>query len=152
MGHSISAHAKDIYLSTPEVLRRKLAAARWSTQELVHFLDGMPERLTRAQLIDLDKAFSFTGNGNAELAQRWYPLTIRSGYLESRPALTAFVEKIGRRKLIAPIYRALVATPDGLAYAEQIFRRVKPNYHPITAASIETILVDARKKLGARTP
>ena len=30
VGHSISAHAKDIYLSTPEVLRRKLAAARFT--------------------------------------------------------------------------------------------------------------------------
>lgn len=30
VGHSISAHAKDIYLSAPDVLRRKLAAARFT--------------------------------------------------------------------------------------------------------------------------
>jgi leukotriene-A4 hydrolase len=125
---------------------RALPAAKWTTQEMVAFLEGLPARLTRAQLIALDKRFALTGTANAEVAQRWYPLTIRSGYAETRPALAAFVDRIGRRKLVEPIYRALVATPDGLAFAKQTFAHARPNYHPITIASIEELIAGASKR------
>jgi leukotriene-A4 hydrolase len=45
-----------------------------------------------------------------------------------------------RRKLIMPVYKALVATPDGLAFAEQVFADAKPGYHPITTAAVEAVL------------
>lgn len=123
-----------------------LGAAKWSTQERVHFLEGLPETLPRAQLVALDAALALTGTQNGELAQRWYPLTIRSGYAEARPALAAFVEKIGRRKLVVPIYRALVATPEGLAFARATFARAKPGYHPITVSSIEDVFAESASR------
>jgi leukotriene-A4 hydrolase len=118
----------------------RLGAARWSTQERVHFLDGLPRTLPRPQLAALDAALALTRTQNGELAQRWYPLTIRSGHTEVRPAIAAYVERIGRRRHVMPIYRALAETPDGLAFARRTFARAKPSYHPITAASIEALL------------
>jgi hypothetical protein len=119
---------------------RLLGAARWSTQERVHFLDGLPPTLSRAQLAALDAALALTGTANGELAQRWYPLAIRSGYAEAQPALAAFLERVGRRRHVMPIYRALAATPEGLALARAIFARSRPGYHPITTASVEALL------------
>ncbi|MDQ3365043.1 MAG: M1 family metallopeptidase [Myxococcota bacterium] len=123
-----------------------LGVERWSTQERVYFLDGLPARLAPAQLGELDRALALNRTQNGELAQRWYPLAERSGYRAARPALGAFVQRVGRRKLILPIYKALVTTPDGLAFAKQTFARARPGYHPITVRSVEAVLADARRK------
>jgi aminopeptidase N len=116
----------------------------WTTQEWVRFLEGMPQTLRPEQLAQLDEAYKLTGTANGEIAQRWYPLAERSGYAAARPAMGAFLERVGRRKLVVPIYRALVATPDGLAFAQQVFARARPGYHPITTGTVEQVIAEAR--------
>lgn len=63
---------------------KKIPAKKWSTQEWAHFLDNLPKTLPLKKLQDLDAAFKLTGTPNGEIAMRWYPITIRSGYLKSR--------------------------------------------------------------------
>ena len=75
---------------------------------------------------------------------RWYPLAVRSGYAEARPAMEAFLVGIGRRKLVMPTWQALAATPNGLAFARGVFAKAKPGMHPITAASVESTLDKAK--------
>ena len=116
----------------------------WSTQEWSRFLENLPETLTLAQLTELDDIFHLTGTANGEIAMRWYPLTVRGGYLQARPEIAKFVGVVGRRKLIMPIYAALVKTKDGLAFAKQVFAQARPGYHPITTASVQALL-DAAK-------
>ena len=135
-GHWLAGHAK------PE----QLETGKWSTQEWVHFLEGMPEILSTAQLAELDAAFHFTGSANAEIAQRWYPLTVRSAYTAARPAIAEFLGHIGRRKLIMPTYGALAATPDGLVFAKEVFAKARPGYHPITIGSVEETLAAGKAK------
>jgi len=115
---------------------------KWTTQEWVHFLEGMPAVLSEAQIKALDAAYKFTGTPNGEIAQRWYPLTVRSGYLAARPAISDFLSRVGRRKLVMPIYDALAKTPDGLRFARDVFARARPGLHPITIGSVETALAD----------
>ena len=115
----------------------------WVTQQWVHFIEGMGDTLTVEQLAQLDQAYQFTGTANGEIAMRWYPLTVRSGYLEARPEMAKFIERVGRRKLIMPIYTALSKTPDGLAFARESFARAKPGYHPLTTGSVEEVLAKA---------
>lgn len=122
----------------------------WTTQEWVHFLEGMPDTLRVDQLKQLDDAYKFTGTRNGEIAQRWYPLTVRSGYLAARPAIAEFLQRIGRRKLIMPTYGELVKTTDGLAFAQDVFAKAKPGYHPITTGSVESTIAAA--KPTAATP
>ncbi|MFT4178745.1 MAG: M1 family metallopeptidase [Thermomonas sp.] len=124
-------------------------SSEWSTQEWVHFLEGMPETLKPEQLAQLDEAFKFTGTANGEIAMRWYPLAERSGYTAARAEMGKFLERVGRRKLILPIYGALVATPDGLAFAEQVFARARPGYHPITTGSVEAVIAEGKAKAAA---
>ncbi|WP_045728370.1 M1 family metallopeptidase [Xanthomonas sp. GPE 39] len=116
----------------------------WSTQEWVRFLSGLPPVLSLEQIKQLDAAYHFTGTPNGEIAMRWYPLAIRSGDLDARPAAGQFIARIGRRRLILPIYAELVKTPDGLAFAEQVFAQAKPGYHPITAVSVQDMLDKAK--------
>ncbi|MFA6157887.1 leukotriene A4 hydrolase C-terminal domain-containing protein, partial [Mesorhizobium sp.] len=74
---------------------------------------------------------------------------VRSGYTKARPAITEFLSRIGRRKLVMPIYGALVATPDGLAFAGEVFAKARPAYHPITIGSVEKTLAEAKAKAKA---
>lgn len=126
----------------------KSVTGEWSTQEWVHFLEGMPATLKPEQLAQLDATYHFTGTPNGEIAMRWYPLAERSGYAAAREEMGKFLERVGRRKLIIPIYKALVATPDGLAFAEQVFAQAKPGTHPITAGTIEQVIAEGKAKLG----
>ena len=115
----------------------------WVTQQWVHFLGGMGPTLKPEQLKQLDAAYHFTGTPNGEIAMRWYPLAIRSGYTEAWPAAGAFVERVGRRKLILPIYAEWVKSPEGLAFAKTAFAKARPGYHPITTESVEEMLAKA---------
>ncbi|HVJ62156.1 MAG TPA: M1 family metallopeptidase [Tahibacter sp.] len=124
---------------------KDLDSAKWGTHEWVRFIEGMPEKLDAKQIADLDAAFHFTGTPNGEIAQRWYPLTVRSGYADARPAIEKFLIGIGRRKLIMPTWEALVATPDGLAFAQSVFEKAKLGYHPITTGSVTAALEKAKK-------
>lgn len=112
----------------------------WSSQEWVRFLEQMPETLSNAQVAELDAAFHFNGTPNPEIAQRWYPLTVRSGYTAARPNIAQFLIAIGRRKLIMPTYSALASTEEGRAFAIEVFEKASPGYHPITSASVAEVL------------
>lgn len=120
--------------------------AEWSTQEWVRFIDGLGATQPLDKLAALDRVFKFTGTPNGEIAMRWYPLAIRSGYAEATPAASAFIERVGRRKLIMPIYAELVKTPEGLDVAKAAFEKAKPGYHPITTGSVRDMLSKAEAK------
>ena len=124
--------------------------SKWGTQEWVHFIEGMPETLTHEQLAQLDAAYHFTGTSNGEIAQRWYPLAVRSGYTEANEAIAAFLQRVGRRKLIMPIYKELVKTPEGLQFAQDVFAKAKPGYHPITTGSVEATIAEAQKPVATK--
>ncbi len=116
----------------------------WTTQEWVHFIESLPKTLTVAQLAQLDGAYGFTGSMNGEIAQRWYPLAVSNGYAQANDAIAAFLQRIGRRKLIMPTYTALVQTEAGLALAKEVFAKAKPGYHPITTGSVQKVIDEAK--------
>ena len=116
----------------------------WTTQEWVHFIESLPKTLTIAQLSQLDSAYGFTGSMNGEIAQRWYPLAVRNGYTQANDAIAAFLQRIGRRKLIMPTYTALAETEAGLALAKEVFAKAKPGYHPITTGSVQKVIDEAK--------
>ena len=64
--------------------------------------------------------------------------------------MAEFLQRVGRRKLIMPIYAELVKTPEGLAFAKDVFAKARPGYHPITTGSVEAAI--AKAEAGAQTP
>jgi hypothetical protein len=48
--------------------------------------------------------------------------------------------RIGRRKLIVPLYRDLAATRDGMALATRIYAKARDGYHPLAQGTIDGIL------------
>lgn len=118
----------------------ELDAAAWTTHEWLHFLGVLPEGLAAARMAELDAAFALTESPNAEIAHQWLLLAIRNAYRPADGRLERYLLRIGRRKLILPLYAALAATADGRERALAIYRRARPGYHPIAAGSIDPLL------------
>jgi leukotriene-A4 hydrolase len=118
----------------------KLGAGDWSTQEWLHFLQALPEKLPLEKMAELDQPFGLTARGNAEIAHQWLLMSIRNGYTPADVRLESYLTSIGRRKLVLPLYRALIATPAGRVRAELIYARARPTYHPITVDSIDRLM------------
>ena len=133
-------NARDAFLAggTP----RELADASrvWSAQEWMHFVDSLPRTLTQAQMKALDGEFNFTKSTNAEIAHAWFRLAIATRYQPAYAAMEEYMIRIGRRKLIVPLYRDLAATPAGKALAAKIFAKAKDGYHSMARTSVEGIL------------
>ncbi len=117
-----------------------LATHGWSTHEWLYFLTNLPQGLTQAQLEELDQAFGFTASGNAEVQAEWLRHAILHRYEAAYPALEAFLVRVGRRKFLLPLYKALLQTPQGTAQAQAIYQKARPNYHAVATSTLDALL------------
>ncbi|WP_020386197.1 M1 family metallopeptidase [Kribbella catacumbae] len=115
-------------------------AKHWTTQEWLRFLDAAPDVLTAAQLQQLDREYALTGTANGEIARRWYSIVAASAYTPAYEELADFLTRVGRMKLILPVYKALATTQPGHDFATHLFSKARPGYHPITTAAVLKIL------------
>ncbi len=123
-----------------KVLVSALPGAKWSTQEWLRFLRGLPENLSVSKMAELDALFNLTGRGNAEIAAQWLEMSILNNYHAADVRLEEFLTSIGRRKFLMPLYRALLKTPEGTVRAKAIYAKARPFYHPIAIESVDKLL------------
>jgi aminopeptidase N len=119
---------------------QRLATDGWSAHEWLRFLRVLPKPLSANQLGQLDRAFALTKSGNAEIQTVWFTHTIATGYTPANEALEAFLQRVGRRKLIKPLYEALVAGPGGREQALAIYTKARPGYHSVSTGTIDGIV------------
>jgi hypothetical protein len=117
-----------------------LPVAEWSSHEWVYFLHNLPAQLSAAQMAELDASFQFTQSGNAEILAAWFPRTIAAGYSPADEALHQFLTRVGRRKFLVPLYKALLATPAGAARARRLYAEARPNYHSVATSTFDVLL------------
>ncbi|RIJ42092.1 M1 family metallopeptidase [Pontibacter oryzae] len=118
----------------------QLSTKDWSSHEWLHFIRMLPETMSQAQLAELDKAFNFTNSGNSEVLAAWFIHTIRNNYTTADQALESFLTNVGRRKFLVPIYKALIATPEGKKKALAIYAKARPNYHAVSTVTLDEML------------
>jgi len=131
----------------------KLDAKGWNTQEWMYFLDRLPDAPPLAKVQQLDVAWHLTGTPNAEIGMRWYVHAIAAGDKAVWPAAAEHMTRIGRLYLTMPVYKALVQTPEGFAYAEKVYAKAKDGYHPLTQMAVERLFAKTRAseaKAGAK--
>jgi hypothetical protein len=122
----------------------KLDAKDWNTQEWMYFLDRLPDVAPLDKLQQLDAAWHLTGTPNAEIGMRWYSHAIAAGDKAVWTAAAEHMTRIGRLYLTTPLYKAFVKTPEGLAYAEQVYAKAKAGYHPLTQQVVESVFASAK--------
>ena len=105
--------------------------SEWTYHQWKHFLDGMPDRLSREQLEDLDLAFRLTASTNNEIAFSWLRIAIRNDYEPAYDRLEDFLVSIGRNKFLMPLYKDMMAAGKA-DMADRIFQKAMPGYHPLS--------------------
>ena len=126
--------------STGKTSATQLLTTTWTTQEWLHFLRSLPDKLTNEQMTELDKAFGLTQRGNSEIAAQWLVLSIRNDYAPAKERLESFLTTIGRRKFLMPLYGELIKTSKGRQTANTIFEKASSFYHPISRESVSKLL------------
>lgn len=123
-----------------ELTTAGLETAKWTVQEWLEFLDKIPAPQPGARLAELDGRFALTASRNAEIAHSWYRLAIASDYHAVDSALEQYLVRIGRLKLIQPLYAQLMKTPAGAERARRIYAQARAGYHPITQRALDRIV------------
>jgi len=95
--------------------------------------------MTNTLMGNLDQAFNLTTSTNAEIAHAWYLLAIKVGYKHVYPQMDTYLTAIGRRKLIVPLYKALIETPEGKAWALNVYKKARPGYHGLAKGTIDAL-------------
>lgn len=133
---------KDIFKLKVPGKKRKIDLKRdhFVTQEWLAFIRRLPRNIDIEKLKLLDQKINFKGWGNAEIATEWYVLGIEAGYKDIRPNMAKFLNKIGRRKFLLPIYKTLAKDPENLAWARKVYAEAKQNYHHVSKSTMDEIL------------
>ena len=114
--------------------------ADWSTNEWLYFIRGIPHDLDQYELNKLDQVYRLSESENAEIAAAWYELAIRNGYAaDILPQIEEFVVRVGRRKFLTPLYRAMKER-GLLAEARAMYARARPGYHAVTRSTVDALL------------
>lgn len=113
---------------------------KWSTHEWLHYIRNLPADLDSAAVAQLDTAFNLTFGGNAEIQAAWFRKAIIYQYKPAYPAIAEFLKRVGRRKFLSPLYRAMAETETGKELALEIYEEARPNYHFVSVNTIDEIL------------
>lgn len=111
-----------------------------STNEKQHFIDYLPEDITVKEMAEIDAEFNFTKGGNFVIKRQWFVPAIRHHYTVAYPAIEQFMIATSRTGSLATLYKEMVKTPEGKAWAKQIFNKAKSGYHLTTVQDIEGLL------------
>ncbi|TWX73630.1 M1 family metallopeptidase [Colwellia sp. C1TZA3] len=120
----------------------QIPTQNWTLHEWLHFINNLPLSISNQRMTSLDKAFNLTKSTNAEVAHAWYLLALRSGYDVVYPAMASYLESIGRRKLIVPLYEELAKSTKGKQWAQAVYKKARPGYHPLAQGTVDAILLN----------
>lgn len=116
----------------------QLPTANWTVHEWLYFLNNLPRNLSTEKMTALDGEFNLTQSTNAERAFAWYMLAVGNGYQPIYPALDKHLSGIGRRKLIVPLYAALI-TNGKKDWAQNVYLKARPGYHSLAQGTIDAL-------------
>ncbi len=117
---------------------------KWTTHEWLHFINSLPETITKEQLAELDAAYGFTTSGNSEISAAWFQPTIAAGYEAVYPKVESFLISVGRRKFLTPTYKAMLDAGQA-EMAKNIYAKARPNYHAVSRETLDA-LFEAEKE------
>ncbi|WP_395373469.1 M1 family metallopeptidase [Marinicella sp. W31] len=130
-------------LSSNAISLQDLPVDAWTTQEWLYFLKHLPSPTSTEEMQKLDAAFNLTQVSNSEIAHVWLLMSIASDYQPAFSRMEDYLVEIGRRKLITPLYEALVKTPAHKQWAEQVYTKARPGYHNLAQGTVDKIFKSA---------
>ncbi|NCF15731.1 MAG: aminopeptidase [Gammaproteobacteria bacterium] len=110
--------------------------ADWSPQATIHFINSLPDDISFEKLGELDAGWGLSDTRNAEIGRTWFIQVATRRYTDAYDELEAHLNRYGRGRLIAPVYRALAQNGEDRDLAREMFERARGAYHPITVGWI----------------
>ncbi len=130
----------DLLLQSWKTEPVKFSAENWSTQEWVYFLSNLPRTLSQQAITQLDQDHVLSKTSNPEISLAWFPLVILNDYQPGFSELEKYLLKIGRIRLIYPLYELLEANPKLRPWASKVYIKARHGYHPLTKSYINELL------------
>lgn len=117
----------------------KIPFKSWTYQEQYHFIFNFSSKVNKQQMASLDKAYHISSIGNNEVLFAWLLQSIRKNYSSAYPELESFLNHVGRRKFVAPLFTELVKT-NQKDLALKIYDKSRASYHAVTVGTVDEIL------------
>lgn len=117
----------------------KIPTSQWTVHEWLYFINNLPKDVSLERLKALDKQFKLTQSTNNEVAHAWLLLNIKRDNRAVDDRLTKYLISIGRRKLIVPLYKALIKNKSRLDFVRSIYKKARPGYHPLAQGTIDAL-------------
>jgi aminopeptidase N len=137
-------HNMMAWLSNDLQLER-LPSKEWTVHEWLYFINNLPQTISLEQLTALDNQYNLTQSTNNEIAHAWLLLNIRKENKAVNTRLETYLISIGRRKLIVPLYRALLENARDKDFARSIYKKARPGYHPLAQGTLDNMFKKASK-------
>ncbi len=112
----------------------------WTTTAKLVLLASLPHDLDAASAIAAADALGLHDTGNAELESAWLALAARAGVPGIEPELVAFLDRVGRTKLLRPVVAAMASRPALRALAIERFRANHARLHASTRGALASAL------------
>ena len=122
-----------------EISNSDLPWNNWSYQERYRFLSNVNYNLSLTKIQSLDESFHISKIGNSEVLFAWFMLSIQAKNEAVFLDLATFLEKVGRRKFVAPLYEAMENSGYHVT-ALSIYAHCRGNYHAVTQNTVDETL------------
>ena len=122
-----------------KIANEQLPWSNWSYQERYRFLSNINAAVTLEKVQSLDNSFHISKIGNSEVLFAWFMLSIQAKNESVFADMATFLEKVGRRKFVAPLYEAMENNGYHVT-ALSIYAHCRGNYHAVTQSTVDEIL------------
>ena len=124
-----------------------IKTAEWTVHEWLYFINNLPKDINMKQLKALDSAYKLTESTNNEIAHAWLLINIKRDNKSINKRLENYMVEIGRRKLIVPLYKALLENKRNHRFVKSIYKKARPGYHPLAQGTVDGLFEKAKVAL-----
>jgi len=124
----------------------RIPSKSWTVHEWLYFLNNLPKDISLDRLKELDQQFMLTQSTNNEIAHAWLLINIKKNNSAVDARLEDYMVSIGRRKLIVPLYRALLDDSSRHNFVKKVYAKARPGYHPLAQGTIDGLFKKAKSK------
>lgn len=118
----------------------KIDTSKWTSHEYQAFLRNIKDKVNGTQMKSLDTRFNFTESGNSEILALWIEAAAMHEYKPAYGALEKFLESVGRRKFLVPLYRAMMTNKNMEPMARKFYTRFRNNYHAVSVRTLDEMM------------
>jgi aminopeptidase N len=118
-------------------------ARGWSPELKLLFLDALPRPMKAQDCARLEALLELGQSKHCDVVCEWLTIAAASAYEPAMQRIESYLGRVGRLKLLRPIYTALCQGESTRDLASRWFELFAPGYHPIARSVLGRIVACA---------